>query len=118
MYEVNLNGMDKFYKNIGEKVRKIRKKKNISQEELAWKIGKSPNFIGLIERGKKRPSIETLREISRVLGVPLKTFFDDMQYSLPEEDIFIEKIRFLLRNTSEKDKKVVYQVIKSILKKE
>ncbi len=109
--------MDKFYKNIGEKVRKIRKKKNISQEELAWKIGKSPNFIGLIERGKKRPSIETLRKISRVLNVPLKTFFEELQYSLPEEDIFIEKIRFLLKDTSEKDKKVVYQVIKSILKK-
>jgi len=109
--------MDKFYKNIGKRIRKLRKEKGISQEELAWKIGKSPNFIGLIERGKKRPSIETLRKISRVLNVPLKTFFEELQYSLPEEDIFIEKIRFLLRDTSEKDKKVVYQVIKSILKK-
>jgi len=110
--------MDIFYESIGEKVRKLRKKKNISQEELAWKIGKSPNFIGLIERGKKRPSIETLREISTALNVPIKTFFDDLQYLPPEEDIFLGKIRFLLKDTSEKDKKVIYQVIKSILKKE
>lgn len=108
---------EKFYKEIGRKIKELRKKKKITQEELAFKIGKSPNFIGLIERGKKRPSIETLRKIAEVLDVPIKSFFESFNYSPPQEDILTEKIKMLLRDTSDKDKKAIYQIIRTIIER-
>jgi repressor LexA len=109
--------MEKFYKEIGERIRRIRKEKNFTQEELAWEIGLSPNYIGLIERGKKRPSIETLRKISEVLEIPISYFFENINYKMPQEDIITKKISSILRETSEKEKKQIYKFLKSIVKR-
>lgn len=109
---------EKFYRILGEKIKEIRKNKKFTQEELAWKVGVSPNFIGLIERGKKKPSIETLIKISEVLETPISTLFDDFKYQVKEEDVLIKKISSFLKEGTEKEKKVIYQIVKSIIKKE
>jgi transcriptional regulator with XRE-family HTH domain len=109
--------MEKFYKEIGERIKRIRKEKNFTQEELAWKTNLSPNYIGLIERGKKRPSIETLRKISEALEVPISYFFENISYKIPEEDIITKKISSILKDTSEKEKKQIYKFLKSIVKR-
>ena len=41
---------------LGANIRKYRKQIGITQEQLAEKIGKSVNYIGMIERGEKVPS--------------------------------------------------------------
>ncbi|HOK55955.1 MAG TPA: helix-turn-helix transcriptional regulator [bacterium] len=109
--------MEDFYKKIGRKIREVRKSKKITQEELAYRIGVTPNFIGLIERGKKRPSIETLRKISDALEVPVSYFFDKITYKLPEEDIITKKISAILKDTTEEEKKGIYKFLKSIVRK-
>ena len=44
---------------LGANIRKYRKQIGITQEQLAEKIGKSVNYIGMIERGEKVPSLTT-----------------------------------------------------------
>lgn len=110
--------IDKFYKDLGKRIKEIRKRKNFTQEELAWKVGVSPNFIGLIERGEKRPSIETLFKIIDALGISISTFFDDFKYQIEEEDVLIKKISSYLKEGTEKEKKIIYQIVKSIIKRE
>ncbi|MCM8772251.1 MAG: helix-turn-helix domain-containing protein [Candidatus Omnitrophica bacterium] len=112
-----MKNIDKFYKKLGEKIRKIRKSKSFTQEELAWKTGVSPNFIGFIERGEKKPSIETLLKIGEALEVPVSKFFEDFEYKIKEEDVLIKKISSYLKEGTEKEKKVIYQIVKSIIKK-
>ncbi|MGC8976778.1 MAG: helix-turn-helix domain-containing protein [Candidatus Ratteibacteria bacterium] len=109
--------MDKFYKEIGERIKKIRKSKKVTQEELAWRIGLSTNFIGLIERGKKRPSLETLRKISNTLEVPISYFFEKVNYKLPEEDIMTKKITGILKEATEEEKKGIYKFLKSVVRR-
>ncbi|MCM8809203.1 MAG: helix-turn-helix transcriptional regulator [Candidatus Omnitrophica bacterium] len=104
-------------KELGKKIKEIRKIKKFTQAELAWKIKVSPNFIGLIERGEKMPSLETLIKISKALEIPISYFFEEFKYQIPEEDILIKKISSLLKETSEEDKKIIYKLIKSIIKK-
>jgi len=106
-----------FSKELGRKIKEIRKMKKFTQAELAWRTGTSPNFIGLIERGEKRPSLDTLIKISKRLEVSPSVFFEDFKYQLPDEDIIVKKISSLLRETSEKEKKIIYQIVKSIVKK-
>lgn len=52
-------------------LRKARLKKDITQQELADKIGVSRNTINLYENNKKLPSYETLIKLSDELEVSL-----------------------------------------------
>lgn len=63
-------------KNLGEKVKKLRKNHGLTQEELAVKIGVSSAYIGFIEQGQRNPSINTADKIARVLGVKFSDLFD------------------------------------------
>lgn len=60
------------FKTIGTNIRNIRTNKNISQEELAFRISSARNYIGCIERGEKFPSVSTLIDISQALNCKLK----------------------------------------------
>ena len=56
---------DKLSKKIGIKIRLLRTKLGISQEELGFKAGLNKNSIGGIERGENVPSIDTLDKINK-----------------------------------------------------
>lgn len=109
--------MENFYLQLGKKIREIRKKRGLTQEELAWKSGISLNFMGQIERGHKKPSIKTLKKISENLRIAPSSFFEEIKYNPPEEDLLVEKIKSLLKEGSEADKKLIYKIVKSMLLK-
>jgi transcriptional regulator with XRE-family HTH domain len=70
--------IDNFHKKIACNIKKIRKEKNISQTELALRIGhKSVSMLGKIEAGleNKHYNIEQLYKISKALDVDIKEFF-------------------------------------------
>ena len=50
-------------------IRRIRMSKNLSQAQLAEKIGISDSFMSLIETGKKWGSFQTLADIATALEV-------------------------------------------------
>ena len=60
-----------FLQNVGKNIRTIRRLKNLSQEELAFKINSARNFIGCIECGEKAPTVYILYKIAAVLDVPI-----------------------------------------------
>ena len=49
----------------------VRIKKNLSQEELAKKVGMKQPVISRIESMHSLPSVATLKKISKALGEPL-----------------------------------------------
>ena len=55
---------------IGEYVRSIREKQEVSLRQFAGMIGKTPTFVSRFERGDDvSPSEETLRTMARVLKI-------------------------------------------------
>ena len=56
-------------KKIGKRVRQIRERKEITQEELALSAGLNRAYIGYIERGERNPSTETLVKIAKALKI-------------------------------------------------
>ncbi len=57
------------YKDLGKRVRELRRKLDLTQEELAEKCGISASFLGHIERGTRVASIETLVGLCNLLQV-------------------------------------------------
>ena len=73
--------LDGFYKLIGNNVKKVRQIKSITQMQLANAIGH--NSVGHIAKAElnkygKHFSIENLYKISKILDVPISTFFEDI----------------------------------------
>ncbi len=73
--------LDSFYKLIGNNVKKVRQIKSITQMQLANAIGH--NSVGHIAKAElnkygKHFSIENLYKISKILDVPISTFFEDI----------------------------------------
>ena len=48
------------YKDLGQRIRMLRRQNHLTQEELAEKAGISPSFMGHIERGSRVASLDTL----------------------------------------------------------
>ena len=59
------------YRAIGRRVRDLRIASGLTQEELAEMVGISVSFVGHIERGEKKFSLETTRSLASCLGVTL-----------------------------------------------
>lgn len=60
---------------IGEKLKSLRIKMGLTQEELADRAELSKGFISQLERDLTSPSIATLMDILECLGTDLKDFF-------------------------------------------
>ncbi len=58
-------------KKLGEKIRKLRNAKGVSQETLADEAGIERSYMGAIERGERNPSYDKLISIARALGIKL-----------------------------------------------
>lgn len=58
-----------FIKKLGEKIVQLRKEKGISQLELANRLDTHNNQIRRIEVGEGNPTINTLLDIAKELGV-------------------------------------------------
>lgn len=54
---------------VGKNVKRIRLKKGLTQEEFAEISGFSQQYISDLERGRRNPTVITLYELARALGV-------------------------------------------------
>ncbi|RWP57653.1 MAG: cupin domain-containing protein [Mesorhizobium sp.] len=68
---------------IGEKLRELRRRRDLSVRELAARSGISHSTISLIERDRMSPSVDTLGAVLDALGTTLTGFFSDLQSRLP-----------------------------------
>ena len=66
---------------IGENIKNIRKKANLSQKALAEKLGVSQQMIAQYEKGKRQPKIETIDKIATALGVRIVDITRDFKFS-------------------------------------
>ncbi len=79
---------------IGNKIKQLRIKNGLTQEELANRSELSKGFISQVERDLTSPSISTLVDILECLGTNLKDFFNDTEQEkivFREEDVFVKE---------------------------
>lgn len=70
---------ENFYTKLGKNIKKLREHQNLTQQQLADKIGKGLNFVGKIEIAFSKPSLNTLIDIASALKVNVSelTNFED-----------------------------------------
>jgi XRE family transcriptional regulator, regulator of sulfur utilization len=98
---------------LGERIRFLRKEKNLSQERLGELSDIHTNYIGAIERGEKNVTVESLFKVARGLGVSMDELFRHLEPMDKEDEI--NKIIDLLSNRPSEDKAMVLKLISNIL---
>lgn len=99
---------------IGKNIRKFREIKKLRQEDLAEKTDLTTNYIGMIERGEKIPSLETFINILNSLGVSADMVLSDVLdngYTV-KDSLLNEKLEKLVAE----DRNRIYEVIDTMMK--
>lgn len=93
---------------IGKIIQKLRKDKNLTQEELAERIDLSTNYLSKVERGLSVLNAETFLKIAKVLNFSLEDFGikEDNQVDKSKKEL-IERIL----SSSEKEIKAYSELL-------
>jgi len=99
---------------LGKNIRKYRIKNNLRQEDLAEKTILSPNYIGMVERGEKTPSLESFIAILNALDVSADMVMSDVLNAgyKTKNSMLDEKLSSLKPN----ERAFIYDVIETMLK--
>ena len=62
---------------IGLRVSQFRKRRGLTQAQLAELTERSVDAISSLERGKNIPSLQTVRRLAHVLNVPVQELLDE-----------------------------------------
>ena len=60
---------------FGQRVQELRKKRNLSQEQLADMAGVHRTYIGMVERAEKIITLRNIKKIAKALDVNIKELF-------------------------------------------
>lgn len=74
-------------KKVGERIRKLRIQKGLSQIELAREIGVSQTHMSNIEKGHAGISLWTAVKISRKLNCSIDSFADEEKTDKPKDTV-------------------------------
>lgn len=83
---------------IGEQLRALREKANLSLREVASNIGIDTSLLGKIERNERQPTKDQIKQIATFFKVNEKQLINEMlsdqfAYKIIEEDADIETLK-------------------------
>jgi transcriptional regulator with XRE-family HTH domain len=98
---------------LGTRIKNIRNKKGLTQEQLSEKMEINPKYLSSIERGNENPTLNTLIKLSESLEVDSGEIFTHLQIEDPGERKFM--ITSLLDQADDEQLKLIFKVLSAIL---
>ena len=109
--------MNTVRKELGARIRQLRKIKGWTQEELAEKADMDYKYLGAIERGEKNLTLTNIERIAKGLNKIeiYQLFLFSFKGVQPEERTAEIKIKDLLNMCSDKEKKFLLRIIQGFM---
>ena len=106
-------------KSIGERIRDIRKVKNMSQKEVALILEMDQSQYSRIENGKTDPYFSTIEKITKALNISLNELFtsDGLFKDVNSYDKSLVEKLTLMDNLEEEERKCIFSIIDSLISK-
>jgi len=96
------------YQQIGQRIKKIRKEKHMTQEQLAERMSVSVGYISQLERGVTKISLDTLAEISTILNCEPSFFLSGVT---PSQNAYLQlELASILKRLSPREKQILLEV--------
>ena len=100
------------YKLIGERIKKIRKSRGMTQEDMAERLNVSIGYVSQVERGITKISLDLLGAISGILDYDVAGFIAE---SAVNSNGYLEsEILGEIRKLDQGKRKLVFEMIKLI----
>lgn len=99
------------FKLLGDRIREEREKLRMTQQQLADEINMSVSFLGHIERGGRKCSLETLVKIATALGTNIDYLLMDSLN--PTYDNIENEISLYLRKMGNKERLYTLNMVKA-----
>lgn len=100
------------YYAIGQRIRKVRKARGLSQEKLAEIIGISTTHMSHIETGNTKMSLSTFAELARALEVRTDNLLYDDKPG--DRSSLISYIAELLNDCSTQQIRIIEDVVRAV----
>lgn len=102
---------------VGQRIREIRVKKHLSQEQVALRAEITTAYLGQIERGEKNPTVKSVEQISCALGMSLSELFSNQNIQAKNiADGDMENIVFEIEDLSVKERKELLDIVRNIIR--
>ena len=83
---------------VGEKIRKIRKERRITQRELADMLGTTYQYVSAVERDERNPKTDTIKKFANALGVSLDRLAPQFGNNTEEKPVSDTHFQYNLSN--------------------
>lgn len=70
-----MNVLSPTHEKFGQRIKELRSEFNLTQEDLAFKVGVDRSYMGFIERGEKNPTLRNIAKIADVFKISLSELF-------------------------------------------
>jgi transcriptional regulator with XRE-family HTH domain len=101
---------------VSERIRELRNSRGLSQEQLALKANLNTSFIGAIERGVKKPTVDTLEKIITALDISVQDFFNfEIDFSKNDTSDVLNKLNYILKDFNQNQQTTIYNLVKQIV---
>ena len=101
---------------VGIRLREFRQRAGLTQEVLSFNSGIHVSFLSEIERGIKKPSIDSLEKLLAALNVSFQEFFDfEINVKALKDSTALEKLVHKLQDRSEQEIELIHSIAKQIL---
>lgn len=103
---------------IGERIKKIREARGLSQKEIASIIKMDQSQYSKLEKDKTDPSVSTLAKVAKALGAQLSELFaDDLLRDVNSYDKSVMEKISLIDSLDEDEKKSLFKIIDGLSSK-
>ena len=102
------------YAAMGERIRRARESEHLTQEQLAEVCSLSAAHMGHIERGTRKPSLETIFRVAKSLHISMDFLLTD---SLTPDDTLLSNVNALLKSKDKLKPKTIVATIRAIADK-
>jgi len=98
---------------LTERLKQIREDHGLSQKELSHALGfKSPNVMGMYERGERKPNYETIKEIANYFNISADYLLDHKSTTLHPKTLELAKN---INQLSNSDFLLVKQIVNRLI---
>ncbi len=95
--------------NLGDKLKEIRKRLKLTQQEFGEKIDVDKSFIGQIEAGHKKMGLKTINKICSTYKIDPREFFPTKETEDTDKNAIT-----IIQNMPGKDKEVTLKIIQML----
>jgi transcriptional regulator with XRE-family HTH domain len=101
-------------KQLGQRIRALRLKKNRTQEQISELVGLSSKYWSELERGNETISVRNLYKIAAALEVPLVDLIS-AEHEAPRKDLEKE-VQKMINEADDEQMKTIYRILTAVVR--